>query len=119
MPLIIHSRNAEKETYEILKKNFNFLSNYIVNEFTKSFIGIEGLASLYYFFLFEKLSKKNFEDSPCLFLDRDGVLIDWKDYTMKIKDLKLTIGCDKIIKKCNKKGNDKAKDNIHHLFMFI
>ena len=51
----------------------------------------------------EKLSKKNFEDSPCLFLDRDGVLIDWKDYTMKVKDLKLTIGCDKIIKKCNKK----------------
>ena len=51
----------------------------------------------------EKLSKKNFEDSPCLFLDRDGVLIDWKDYTMKVTDLKLTIGCDKIIKKCNKK----------------
>ena len=46
----------------------------------------------------EKLSKKKFEDSPCLFLDRDGVLIDWKDYTMKVKDLKLTIGCDKIIK---------------------
>ena len=57
----------------------------------------------------EKLSKKNFEDSPCLFLDRDGVLIDWKDYTMKVKDLKLTIGCDKIIKKCNKK---KTHPNI-------
>ena len=37
----------------------------------------------------EKLSKKNFENSPCLFLDRDGVLIDWKDYTMKTKDAKL------------------------------
>ena len=31
----------------------------------------------------EKLSKRNFEDSPCLFLDRDGVLIDWKDYKIK------------------------------------
>ena len=51
----------------------------------------------------EKLSKKSFEDSPCLFLDRDGVLVDWKDYTMKVKDMKLVMGCDKIIKKCNKK----------------
>ena len=51
----------------------------------------------------EKLSKKSFENSPCLFLDRDGVLINWKDYTMKTKDLKLIMGCDKIIKECNKK----------------
>ena len=52
----------------------------------------------------EKLSKKNFENSPCLFLDRDGVLIDWKDYTMKTKDAKLIKDCDKPIKECNKKG---------------
>ena len=51
----------------------------------------------------EKFSKKNFENSPCLFLDRDGVLIDWKDYTMKIKDMKLVMGSEKIIKECNKK----------------
>ena len=51
----------------------------------------------------EKLSKTNFKDSPCLFLDRDGVLINWKDYSMKTKDAKLINGCDKIIKECNKK----------------
>ena len=52
----------------------------------------------------EKFSKKNFKTSPCLFLDRDGVLVDWKDYTMKTKDANLIPGCDKIIKNCNKKG---------------
>ena len=46
----------------------------------------------------EKLSKKLFENSPCLFLDRDGVLIDWTDYTMKPKDAKLINGSDKVIK---------------------
>ena len=51
----------------------------------------------------EKLSNKIFENSPCLFLDRDGVLIDWKDYTMETKDAKLINGSDKIIKECNKK----------------
>ena len=51
----------------------------------------------------EKFSKKNFKNSPCLFLDRDGVLVDWKDYTMKTKDANLIPGCDKIIKNCNKK----------------
>ena len=51
----------------------------------------------------EKLSNKIFENSPCLFLDRDGVLIDWKDYTMEAKDAKLINGSDKIIKECNKK----------------
>ena len=51
----------------------------------------------------EKLSNKIFENSPCLFLDRDGVLIDWKDYTMKTEDAKLISGSDKIIKECNKK----------------
>ncbi len=51
----------------------------------------------------EKLSNKNFEKSPCLFLDRDGVLIDWKDYTMKTKDAKIINGANKIIKECNKK----------------
>ena len=51
----------------------------------------------------EKLSKKNFKNSPCLFLDRDGVLINWKNYSMKSKDAKLINGCEKIIKVCNKK----------------
>ena len=51
----------------------------------------------------EKLSKTNFKGSPCLFLDRDGVLINWKNYTMKTKDEKLITGCDKVIKECNKK----------------
>ena len=51
----------------------------------------------------ERLSNENFEDCPCLFLDRDGVLIDWKDYTMKAKDAHLIPGSDKIIKECNKK----------------
>ena len=51
----------------------------------------------------EKISKKYFKESPCLFLDRDGVLIDWKNYTMKSKDAKLITGCEKIIKECNKK----------------
>ena len=46
----------------------------------------------------EKISKKNFENTPCLFLDRDGVLIDWKDYTMKSKDAILIKGCEKVIK---------------------
>ena len=50
----------------------------------------------------EKFSKKNFKTSPCLFLDRDGVLVDWKDYTMKTKDANLIPGCDKIIKNCTK-----------------
>ena len=45
----------------------------------------------------EKLSNKIFENSPCLFLDRDGVLIDWKDYTMKTKDAKLIKDCDLVI----------------------
>ena len=52
----------------------------------------------------EKFTEKTFENSPCLFLDRDGVLINWKDYTMETKDALLIPGCDKIIKKCNKKG---------------
>ena len=52
----------------------------------------------------EKISKKNFENTPCLFLDRDGVLIDWKDYTMKSKDAILIKGCEKVIKVCNKKN---------------
>ena len=51
----------------------------------------------------EKLTNKFFSNSPCLFLDRDGVLIDWKDYTMKAKDAKLIPGSEKIIKQCNKK----------------
>tara|TARA_Y100000590_G_scaffold435061_1_gene554057 strand:+ start:1067 stop:1696 length:630 start_codon:yes stop_codon:yes gene_type:complete len=51
----------------------------------------------------EKLTKKKFFNSPCLFLDRDGVIIDWTNYTMKLKDAKLINGCDKIIKECNKK----------------
>ena len=51
----------------------------------------------------EKLSKKSYENSPCLFLDRDGVLIDWINYSMKARDVKLITGCDKIIKECNKK----------------
>ena len=51
----------------------------------------------------EKLSKKSFINSPCLFLDRDGVLIDWKNYRMEIENAKLVSGCDKIIKNCNKK----------------
>ena len=51
----------------------------------------------------EKLSKKSFINSPCLFLDRDGVLIDWKNYKMEIENAKLVSGCDKIIKNCNKK----------------
>ena len=56
----------------------------------------------------EKLSKKIFENSPCLFLDRDGVLIDWKDYTMKPKDAKLINGSDKVIKECNKKNQSSS-----------
>ena len=51
----------------------------------------------------EKLSKKSFINSPCLFLDRDGVLIDWRNYRMEIENAKLVSGCDKIIKNCNKK----------------
>ena len=51
----------------------------------------------------EKISKKNFVNSPCLFLDRDGVLIDWKNYTMNPKDAKLIQGCEKVIIECNKK----------------
>tara|TARA_B100000029_G_scaffold316368_1_gene308781 strand:- start:23041 stop:23670 length:630 start_codon:yes stop_codon:yes gene_type:complete len=51
----------------------------------------------------EKLTDKFFYNSPCLFLDRDGVLINWKDYTMKTKDAVLIPGSEKIIKECNKK----------------
>ena len=51
----------------------------------------------------EKISKKNFVNSPCLFLDRDGVLIDWKNYTMNPTDAKLIQGCEKVIIECNKK----------------
>jgi len=51
----------------------------------------------------EILSKKSFINSPCLFLDRDGVLVDWKNYRMEIENAKLVSGCDKIIKNCNKK----------------
>ena len=51
----------------------------------------------------EKLTKKIFsKNTPCLFLDRDGVLIDWKDSYMKLKDAKIIPGCEKIIKNCNK-----------------
>ena len=46
----------------------------------------------------EKLSNKKFFNTPCLFLDRDGVLIDWKDSLMKIKEAKVIKGCEKIIK---------------------
>ena len=52
----------------------------------------------------EKISNKNFSNKPCLFLDRDGVLINWKDYTMKLKDAKLISGCHKVIKECNKRN---------------
>mgnify|MGYP000005785671 FL=1 len=51
----------------------------------------------------EKLTKKNFLNTPCLFLDRDGVLIDWKNSLMKINEAKIIKGCEKIIKECNKK----------------
>ncbi len=52
----------------------------------------------------EKFSNKKFFNTPCLFLDRDGVLIDWKDSLMKIKEAKVIKGCEKIIKDCNKKN---------------
>ena len=51
----------------------------------------------------EKLTKKKFLNSSCLFLDRDGVLVDWKSSLMKINEVKIIKGCEKIIKECNKK----------------
>ena len=52
----------------------------------------------------EKITKKKFVNSPCLFLDRDGVLIDWKNSFMNVKEAKIIHDCEKIIKECNKKN---------------
>ena len=51
----------------------------------------------------EKITRKKFFNTPCLFLDRDGVLIDWKNSLMKISEAKIIKGCEKIIKECNNK----------------
>ena len=66
----------------------------------------------------EKISKKNFVNSPCLFLDRDGVLIDWKNYTMNPKDAKLIQGCEKVIIECNKKKNSRSINNKSRRYWF-
>ena len=51
----------------------------------------------------EKLTNKKFFNTSSLFLDRDGVLIDWKDSFMNINEAKIIKGSEKIIKECNKK----------------
>ena len=56
---IFKIKRIKKELYAYLFKSENIhLSNFIERDLINSFIGLEALTSLYYFYLIEKLSNK-------------------------------------------------------------